>query len=103
MRSHSFSCRSCFAVCLIAAVLLITSAPLLAVGDRSEQDLAKLREGMTKADVIRIMGKPDFTREKNEGDLCSFFAYKNVGRYKIVTIWFDCNERLAVIDKAEAR
>lgn len=66
----------------------------------SEDDLARLKSGMTKSEVIQIMGKPDSQGDKKGEDLCSWFTYKNIGHYKYVNVWFDCQDKLVAIDKA---
>ncbi|MDD5542413.1 MAG: outer membrane protein assembly factor BamE [Acidobacteriia bacterium] len=66
----------------------------------TEDDLGRLKIGMTKAEVTEVMGKPDSQGDKKGEDLCSCFTYKNVGRYKIVNVWFDCSGKLVAIDKA---
>ncbi len=87
------------AICavLLALALAMTASRMFAA---TELDVAKLKAGMTKSSVIEVMGNPDSQGEKKGEDLCSWFTYKNVGRYKYVNIWFDCAEKLAAIDKA---
>lgn len=65
-----------------------------------EADLVRLKVGMTKDEVVQVMGKPDLQGDKKGDDLCSCFTYKNVGRYKYVNVWFDCSDKLVAIDKA---
>ncbi|MBZ5535303.1 MAG: outer membrane protein assembly factor BamE [Acidobacteriia bacterium] len=81
---------------IFAAVLLSTVYYFAA----SEDDLARLKPGMTKDAVIETMGKPDSRGEKKGEDPCGWFIYKNVGHYKYVQIWFDCQDKLVGIDKA---
>jgi len=46
------------------------------------------------------MGPPDKDQPvRDEEELCRLYVYKNVGRYKIVNIWFDCQDKVAAIDK----
>jgi SmpA/OmlA family protein len=87
--------RGCSLV-ILAAVLLSTMQLIAA----TEDDLARLKPGMTKDGVIETMGKPDSKGEKKGEDPCSWFIYKNVGHYKYVQIWFDCQDKLVGIDKA---
>lgn len=82
---------------LLAAMLLMNTGYTYAT---SENNLARLQIGMSKDTVTQIMGKPDSKGEKTGEDLCSWFTYKNVGRYRYVNIWFDCVEKLVAIDKA---
>lgn len=84
------------ALALALFVLLNTAASSAA----NEEDLAKLKAGMTKPEVLQVMGKPDSQGDKRSDDLCGWFTYKNVGRYKYVNIWFDCQDKLVAIDKA---
>lgn len=82
---------------VIFAAILLSAAQLIAA---TEDDLARLKPGMTKDGVIQTMGKPDSKGEKKGEDPCGWFIYKNVGRYKYVQIWFDCQDKLVGIDKA---
>lgn len=66
----------------------------------TEDDLIRLKVGMTKDEVIQVMGRPDSQGDKKGEDLCSWFTYKNVGHYKFVNVWFDCSDKLVAIDKA---
>lgn len=66
----------------------------------TEDDLIRLKVGMTKDEVIQVMGKPDSQGDKKGEDLCSWLTYKNVGHYKFVNVWFDCSDKLVAIDKA---
>lgn len=84
-------------LCLIAVLLIVNTVVLSAA---TEEDLAKLKPGMTKAEVIQQMGKADSQGEKKSEDLCGWLTYKNVGRYKYVNVWFDCQDKLVAIDKA---
>jgi|GEM_PF-4901430 len=77
--------------------ILLSSVSLVAA---TEDDLSHLQPGMTKDSVIQIMGKADSKGEKKGEELCSWFTYKNVGRYRFVNVWFDCKDKLVAIDKA---
>ena len=87
--------RGCSLVMFVVVVL--STVQLFAA---TEDDLARLKPGMAKDDVIQTMGKPDSKGEKKGEDPCSWFIYKNVGHYKYVQIWFDCQDKLVGIDKA---
>lgn len=64
------------------------SATLLAA---TESDLAKVRAGISAADVEKYMGKPDRNQSVTDrAGICRLFVYRNVGRYRTVSIWFDC-------------
>lgn len=82
-----------------AAVVTLLVAVLLAMA-ATEDDLAKVKVGMSRAQVVEIMGKPDRDQEvKDVENLCRLYAYKKVGRYKLVNIWFDCDDKVQAIDK----
>jgi hypothetical protein len=95
-RTKSRAWAAAFSLMLVSAILLNTTLSWAA----SEENLIRLKAGMTKAEVTQIMGKPDSQGERQGEDLCSWFTYKNVGHYKYVNVWFDCQERLVAIDKA---
>jgi SmpA / OmlA family len=82
---------------VLFVVVLLSTLQLIAA---TEDDLARLKPGMTQDDVVQIMGKPDSKGEKKSEDPCSWFIYKNVGHYKYVQVWFDCQDKLVGIDKA---
>jgi hypothetical protein len=66
----------------------------------TEEDLAKVKIGMDRAQVLDIMGKPDKDQPvREEEELCRLYVYRNVGRYKLVNIWFDCSDKVQAIDK----
>ncbi len=82
------------------ALLLLLVGALSLAGKASEEDLAKVRIGMDRAEVQDIMGRPDKDQPvRDVEDLCRIYAYKNVGRYKIVNISFDCDDKVQAIDK----
>ena len=81
-----------------AGLTVLSATPVAA--KPTEDDLAKVQQGMPRADVLKLMGKPDRDQEVRDADgLCRLYAYKKVGRYKLVNIWFDCNDRVKEIDK----
>jgi hypothetical protein len=82
---------------ILFAAVLFSTLQLIAA---TEDDLARLKPGMTKDIVVQTLGKPDSKGEKKGEDPCSWFIYKNVGHYKYVQIWFDCQDKLVGIDKA---
>lgn len=88
------------AVAAAAGLLVgvLTATPLLA--KPTDADVDKVRQGMTRTEVLDLLGRPDRDQEVKDADgLCRLYAYKKVGRYKLVNIWFDCNERVKEIDK----
>ena len=92
--------RKVILLAALLAVLLGLAAAVALYAKPSESDVAKVKVGMTRAEVLDIMGKPDKEQEvKDEGELCRLFAYKSVGRYKVVNIWFDCGEKVKAVDK----
>lgn len=98
--------RGIVLVSLAALLLAPASAGLAAVSAVSaaakptEDDVAKVRQGMTQAEVLDLLGKPDRDQEVKDTDgLCRLYAYKKLGKYKLVNIWFDCNNRVKEIDK----
>ena len=84
---------------LLVAVLLF-SGSLPALAKASEEDLAKVRHGMSPEEVTKIMGEPNRDQKVKEEELCRLFVYKSVGRYRIVNVWFDCDLKVRAIDKA---
>jgi hypothetical protein len=79
-------------------ITVLSSAPIAA--KPTESDVDKVRQGMTRAEVLDLLGRPDRDQEVKESDgLCRLFAYKKVGKYRLVNIWFDCNDRVKEIDK----
>lgn len=87
---------------VIVLVLLIAAAVPLLYARASEDDLAKLKPGMTKEQVREVMGPPDSQSEEPSDGLCTRWTYRNVGRYRTVALWFSCkDQKLAVIDKTE--
>jgi hypothetical protein len=81
-------------------VLVLVSSIVLQLMAATEEDLGRLKAGMAKTEVIQVMGKPDAQGVNKDEELCSWFTYKNVGRYKYVNIWFDSQDRVVAIDKA---
>jgi len=91
--------RACqLAGLLPLAVLVLVAA--LAVSAATEEDLAKVKIGMAKAEVVQIMGKPNAEREEKAEDLCRVLVYRDVGRYRLVNIWLDCKDTVRAIDRA---
>lgn len=84
----------------LAAVLVGLAGLTLLYAAPTEEDLAKVKIGMTKPEVIDIMGKPNAERREETDGLCSVFVYKSVGRYRLVNIWFDCDDKVRAIDRA---
>jgi len=84
----------------LAVLALICLYPAVAAAKATEADLAKVRIGMDRATVLEIMGRPDKDQPvRDEEELCRLYVYRNVGRYKIVNIWFDCQDKVQAIDK----
>jgi hypothetical protein len=88
---------------VVAAVGLVAVAAWLAapvaLAKATEEDLAKVKVGMGRAEVVQIMGKPAKEQELKEEELCRLLVYRSVGRYKIVNIWFDCSDKVKAVDK----
>lgn len=83
------------AVALVAGLCLAAAAP-------SEKDLDKVKIGMTRDQVLKLLGKPKRDEEVSDNsELCRLFVYKKVGRYKVVNVWFDCDDKVKAIDKAK--
>jgi hypothetical protein len=97
MNRRDFRLRMIVVAGLLLAWMAIYAASAYAA---SEEDLVRLKVGMTKGEVVLVMGKPDSHGDKKGDDLCSCFTYKNVGRYKYINVWFDCSDKLVAIDKA---
>ncbi len=92
--------RKVILLAALMAALLGLAAAVALYAKASEDDVAKVKAGMTRAEVLDIMGKPDKEQVvKDEGELCRLFAYKSVGRYKVVNIWFDCSDKVKAVDK----
>jgi len=87
------------AAALAAALMAVLVAAPMALAKATEADLAKVKEGMSRAEVVQIMGKPDKDQKVEDGELCRLFVYRSVGRYKIVNIWFDCSDKVKAVDK----
>ncbi|MGH9805208.1 MAG: outer membrane protein assembly factor BamE domain-containing protein [Candidatus Acidiferrales bacterium] len=88
------------ALTAVAGLLLaaLTAVPVAAKPSDAEVD--KVRQGMTRAEVVDLLGRPDRDQEVKDADgLCRLYAYKKVGRYRLVNIWFDCDDRVKEIDK----
>ena len=88
------------ALTALAGLLLavLSAAPLAA--KPTEEAVDKVQQGMTRAEVLDLLGPPDRDQEVKDSDgLCRLYAYKKVGKYKLVNIWFDCDERVKEIDK----
>lgn len=83
---------------LVAFLLLAAAAPLAAKA--TEEDLAKIKAGMSRAEVIKIMGKPNAEQEEETDGLCRVLVYRSVGRYRLVNIWLDCEQKVRAIDRA---
>ncbi len=86
------------AVTALVAVAAWLAAPV-AMAKATEDDLAKVTAGMSRAEVVQIMGKPDKEQKVEEEELCRLLVYRSVGRYKIVNIWFDCSDKVKAVDK----
>jgi len=85
---------------LAALLLAVAAAAPVGWAKPTEADLAKVKEGMARVEVLQLLGKPDRDQVVREADgLCRLYAYKKVGRYKLVNIWFDCDDRVKEIDK----
>jgi len=84
---------------LVVAGLLVSVSPS-AWAKAGEDDLAKVRHGMSPEEVTKIMGEPNRDQKVKEEELCRLFVYKSVGRYRIVNVWFDCELKVRAIDKA---
>ncbi len=82
----------------VAALALLVAAPAV-LAKATEDDVAKVKAGMSRDEVVQIMGKPDKEQKVEEGELCRLFVYRSVGRYKIVNIWFDCSDKVKAVDK----
>jgi hypothetical protein len=84
----------------LAMLAWIGFSPTVAAAKATEADLAKVKIGMDRATVLEIMGRPDKDQPvREEEELCRLYVYRNVGRYKIVNIWFDCQDKVQAIDK----
>lgn len=84
----------------LALLAALWMGVLAGAAKATEDDLAKVRIGMDRAQVLDIMGKPDKDQEvREEDELCRLYVYRNVGRYKVVNIWFDCKDKVGAIDK----
>jgi len=86
---------------VVGLVLLGLLAPPVDLAAKAkEEDLAKVKIGMDRAQVQEIMGKPDKDQPvREEEELCRLYVYKKVGRYTVVNIWFDCSDKVQAIDK----
>jgi outer membrane protein assembly factor BamE (lipoprotein component of BamABCDE complex) len=90
--------RSMLTIITVLALLSVCTTNLIARA--TEEDLAKVRIGMDRSEVLKIMGKPDRDQEvRDHEEFCRLYVYKKVGRYKVVNIWFDCNDKVQAIDK----
>ena len=84
----------------LAGLLLAVLSAAPAAAKPTEESVDKVRQGMTRAEVLDLLGRPDRDQEVKDSDgLCRLYAYKKVGRYRLVNIWFDCDERVKEIDK----
>jgi hypothetical protein len=97
------SIKSRFArIALSLAVILSLFMATLLLTAATEQDVERLKVGMTKDEVRQIMGKPDSESDRKVGDLCGRWTYKKIGRYRFVNVWFGCKDQtLVLVDKAE--
>ncbi len=84
----------------LAGLLALLVLFAVVVSAATEEDLAKVKIGMSKAEVVQIMGKPNAEREEKTEDLCRVLVYRNVGRYRLVNIWLDCKDTVRAIDRA---
>ena len=92
--------RKVILLAALMALLLGLAAAVALYAKATEDDVAKVKAGMTRSEVLDIMGKPDKEQQvKDEGELCRLYAYKSVGRYKVVNIWFDCADKVKAVDK----
>lgn len=91
--------RTAFAATAIALAALLAWGAGLALA-ATEKDVAKVEVGMNRDEVLKIMGKPDRDQKvRDVENLCRLYAYKKVGDYKLVNIWFDCDDKVDAIDK----
>lgn len=66
----------------------------------ANDNLDKIQVGMTRAQVERTLGKPDRdVPVQDEPGLCRLYTYRKLGGYKLVNIWFDCEDKVETIDK----
>ena len=87
-------------VSLVLAGMVLVGLPLSMTAKAKEEDLAKVKVGMDRSEVLRIMGKPKKDQPvREEEELCRLYVYKKVGRYRVVNIWFDCSDKVQAIDK----
>ena len=88
---------------VVAAMAAVVMASLVAapaiLAKASEDDVAKVKVGMSPDEVLQIMGRPNKDQKVQEGELCRLFVYRSVGRYKIVNVWFDCSDKVKAVDK----
>jgi len=92
--------KTCTVLAALAVLGLVFLQPGLTAAKATEADLAKVKIGMDRATVLEIMGRPDKDQPvREEEELCRLYVYKNVGRFKIVNIWFDCQDKVQAIDK----
>jgi len=87
------------AAALAAAVMASLVAAPAVLAKATEDDVARVKVGMSPDEVTQIMGRPDKDQKVQEGELCRLFVYRSVGRYKIVNIWFDCSDKVKAVDK----
>ena len=87
------------AAALVVAVMASLVAAPAVLAKATEDDVAKVKVGMSPDEVLQIMGRPDKDQKVQEGELCRLFVYRSVGRYKIVNIWFDCSDKVKAVDK----
>ncbi|MGH7773838.1 MAG: outer membrane protein assembly factor BamE domain-containing protein, partial [Candidatus Binatia bacterium] len=76
----------------------LVAAPAV-LAKATEDDVAKVKVGMSRDEVVQIMGKPDKDQKVEEAELCRLLVYRSVGRYKIVNVWFDCSDKVKAVDK----
>ena len=66
----------------------------------TEKDLARVTVGMVRTEVQKIMGAPSRNQAvDNRPGICRLYAYRGVGTYRTVNIWFDCGDRVRSIDR----
>jgi outer membrane protein assembly factor BamE (lipoprotein component of BamABCDE complex) len=84
---------------LVLAGLVLVALPFSVAAKAKEEDLARVKVGMDRSEVLQIMGKPKKDQPVREEELCRLYVYKKVGRYRVVNIWFDCDDKVQGIDK----
>ena len=85
-------CLSMLSVCFLLTAAVAEAA--------TPTDLAKVKVGMARTEVQKIMGAPSQNQAvSNRPGVCRLYGYRSVGRYRTVNIWFDCEDKVKSIDK----